>query len=147
MVAVVKEQRLEAEVLQSPLSIFDAIPISDSLISHKKPRKRGKSGGAHKRCQRCGSVALPTVILDNVQSFNNKVDELFARVKYLSDYRDSCILCFTETWPTLQCRTLMLTLLILLSFVVTGHPTPVAALEAECAYMLMLSGVIPTLFM
>ena len=28
----------------------------------------------------------------------NKVDELCARTKFISDYRNASVLCFTETW-------------------------------------------------
>ena len=33
-----------------------------------------------------------------MQSLNNKVDELCARTKFISDYRNASVLCFTETW-------------------------------------------------
>ncbi|KAK0150847.1 hypothetical protein N1851_008046 [Merluccius polli] len=37
-------------------------------------------------------------MLGNVQSIWNKVDELRASVQYLSDYRQSCLICLSETW-------------------------------------------------
>ena len=33
-----------------------------------------------------------------MQSLNNKVDELCPRTKFISDYRNAPVLCFTETW-------------------------------------------------
>ena len=40
---------------------------------------------------------LPSILLDNVQSLVNKVDEIRARVAFQRDIRDCNILCFTET--------------------------------------------------
>ena len=37
-------------------------------------------------------------MLGNVRSVRNKVDELTASCKYNSEYRDSCLICLTETW-------------------------------------------------
>ena len=45
---------------------------------------------------------LPAVIMSNVQSLNNKIDELRANVKYVKEYKNSCVLCFTESWPNNQ---------------------------------------------
>ena len=39
-------------------------------------------------------------MLGNVQSLRNKVDELRACTQYLSDYRQSCLICLTESWFT-----------------------------------------------
>ncbi|XP_077981372.1 uncharacterized protein LOC144436447 [Glandiceps talaboti] len=36
----------------------------------------------------------------NVRSLRNKIDELHVNTKYLTEYRDSCLLCFSETWLT-----------------------------------------------
>lgn len=54
-------------------------------------------------CQRfkrqgLGRIPLPTVILANVQSLRNKVDELRASVKFLAEYNSTCRLVLTETW-------------------------------------------------
>ena len=40
-----------------------------------------------------GGIPLPSILLANVQSLDNKVDELRARISFQRD-----ILCFTETW-------------------------------------------------
>ena len=49
------------------------------------------------------TVPLPTITFVNVRSFgrskgNHQLDSLHANVKFLAEYRNSCILCFTETW-------------------------------------------------
>ena len=42
---------------------------------------------------------LQYIFLGNVQSLiNNKVYELCARTKFISDYRNASVPCFTETW-------------------------------------------------
>lgn len=37
-------------------------------------------------------------MLANVQSLRNKMDELTASAKFLSEYRNACIFALTETW-------------------------------------------------
>ena len=69
-----------------------------------KKRKRGKKGGV---CQRLRSkqltrIALPSLIVGNVQSLRNKLDELQGNVRFLQDYRNSCAMAFTESWLTEQ---------------------------------------------
>jgi hypothetical protein len=39
-----------------------------------------------------------SILLANVQSLDNKVDELRARISFQRDIRDGQILCFKETW-------------------------------------------------
>ncbi|KAJ4937515.1 hypothetical protein JOQ06_002150, partial [Pogonophryne albipinna] len=39
-------------------------------------------------------------ILGNVQSLRNKVDELQGNVRFQKNFRDCCVLAFTETWLT-----------------------------------------------
>jgi len=64
-------------------------------------RKRGKRGGIRNRVKKRGHrTALPSVILSNVQSINNKINELHTKVAYLSEYRNSSVICLTETWLT-----------------------------------------------
>lgn len=46
----------------------------------------------------CGRVSLPSVIMSNVRSLQVKVDELQANVHYMHEYRNACLLAFTETW-------------------------------------------------
>lgn len=63
-------------------------------------RKRGRRGGVRQLLKRQGlrRIPLPTIImLANVQSLRNKVDELQANVKFL-EYKSACVLPITETW-------------------------------------------------
>lgn len=64
-----------------------------------RPRKWGKKGGIRKRVRKRGfRPPLPTIVMGNVRSLQNKMDELRANVRYLHEYRESCLLIFTETW-------------------------------------------------
>ncbi|KAK0143181.1 hypothetical protein N1851_018704 [Merluccius polli] len=68
---------------------------------NSKARKRGRKGGIRERIKRQPyRQPLPSVMLGNVQSLRNKVDELRACSQYLSDYRQSCLICLTESWLT-----------------------------------------------
>ena len=68
----------------------------------KRRRKRGKRGGARLRLRktRFNRLPLPSMILGNVQSIRNKLDELQGNVRFLKDYKDCCVMAFTETWLT-----------------------------------------------
>ncbi len=65
----------------------------------KRHRKRGKRAGILVRL-RCRPLRppLPTILLANVQSLDNKLCELRARISYQRETRDCCIICLTETW-------------------------------------------------
>ena len=46
----------------------------------------------------CGPNPLPYIILANAQSLRNKIDDLQANSNYLQEYRNACIMAFSETW-------------------------------------------------
>lgn len=91
-----------------PLAVFPTeIILTDPSVENRswtsRPtgvRKRGRRGGVRQRLKRQGHrrIPLPTVILANVQSLRNKVDELQANVKFLTEYKNACLLALTETW-------------------------------------------------
>ena len=62
-------------------------------------RKLGRRGGVRQRLRRqqLRRIPLPSIILPNVQSLRNKIDELQASAKFLSEYRHYCIISLTET--------------------------------------------------
>ncbi len=65
----------------------------------KRRRKRGKRAGVLVRLRLCPlRPPLPTILLANVQSLDNKLCELRARISYQRETRDRCIICLTETW-------------------------------------------------
>ncbi|KAI4894209.1 hypothetical protein NFI96_027345, partial [Prochilodus magdalenae] len=62
-------------------------------------RKRGKRGGLHARLKaRAMRPPLPSLLLANVRSLENKLDELRARITTQREIRDCCALILTETW-------------------------------------------------
>ncbi len=69
----------------------------------KRRRKRGKRDGVLVRL-RCHAFRplLPTILLANVQSLDNKLCELRARISYQQETRDCCIICLTETWLSVE---------------------------------------------
>ena len=64
-----------------------------------RKRKRGKRGGVRLRLRRRKfRPPLPSIITGNCQSLCNKLDELKACVRFRHEYRESCMMCFSETW-------------------------------------------------
>ncbi len=62
---------------------------------------RGKSAGIRNRLRkRAHSPPLPSILLANVQSLENKMDDLRARISFQRDIRDCNIICLSETWLT-----------------------------------------------
>lgn len=76
-------------------------PILDCTPKEIKRRKRGRSGGVKKRLKRrTFKPFIPSIIMGNVQSLNNKMDELHGHVKYQNEFRNISLMSFTETWLT-----------------------------------------------
>ncbi len=68
------------------------------LRRRKHSRKRGKRTGVLARLRRRAfRPPLPTILLANVQSLDNKLCELRARISYQRETRDCCVICLTET--------------------------------------------------
>ncbi len=62
-------------------------------------RKRGKRAGVLVRLRQCPlRPPLPIILLADVQSLDNKLCELRARISYQWETRDCCMICLTETW-------------------------------------------------
>jgi hypothetical protein len=65
----------------------------------KRRRKRGRRSGCLLRIRRRASKhPLPSVLLDNMQSLENRIDDLRLRLSYQRDIKNCNILCFTESW-------------------------------------------------
>ena len=65
----------------------------------RSTRRRGRRGGIRARCRRRGPrLAVPMIVTGNVRSLRNKTDELSALCKWNYAYRESSMLCLTETW-------------------------------------------------
>ncbi|KAM9503804.1 uncharacterized protein ACWYII_000907 isoform 1-T7 [Salvelinus alpinus] len=72
------------------------IPV---ICVNKRQRKRGRRAGCLLRtCRRSNKPPLPSILLANVQSLENKITELRGRLNYQRDIKNCNILCFTESW-------------------------------------------------
>ncbi len=70
---------------------------------HRRRNKkhRGKLAGIRNRLRkRAHSPPLLSILLANVQSLENKMDDLRARISFQRDIRDCNIICLNETWLT-----------------------------------------------
>ncbi|KAL7832775.1 hypothetical protein SRHO_G00297930 [Serrasalmus rhombeus] len=96
-------------LLSLQASTNGVVPVSIPVelcrsVFKKNCRKRGRRGGIRRRLRSMGLgdrrklPALPTVLLSNMQSIRNKMDELEAWVKLRYEGREACLLAFTETW-------------------------------------------------
>ncbi len=64
----------------------------------KRRRRRKRAGVLIRLRRRAFRHPLPTILLANVQSLDNKLCELRARISYQRETRDCCVICLTETW-------------------------------------------------
>ncbi|TWW80173.1 hypothetical protein D4764_10G0012030 [Takifugu flavidus] len=64
-------------------------------------RKRGRRARVERRARRRRyQSVLPSIIMGNVRSLPNKMDELAALTRHQREYRECSLLLFTETWLT-----------------------------------------------
>ena len=83
-----------------PPRTMDLIPEAvPSQRSHRRGRRSGLLVRLRRRARRS---LLLSILLTNVQSPDNKVDEIQARVAFQRDIRDYNILCVMETWMPLD---------------------------------------------
>ncbi|KAL6481971.1 hypothetical protein MHYP_G00100510 [Metynnis hypsauchen] len=79
-----------------------AAPASGERCSRRAERpkwKRGKRGGLHASLKaRATRPPLPSLLLANVRSLENKMDELRTRITTQREIRECCALILTETW-------------------------------------------------
>ncbi len=65
----------------------------------RQKKHLGRHAGIRNRLrERAHSPPLQSILLANVQSLENKMDDLRARLSFQQDIRDCNILCLTETW-------------------------------------------------
>ncbi len=86
-----------------PLEILRSTEVNDGRLNNPRRRRkhRGRRAGIHNRLRKMAhSPPLPSILLANVQSLENKMDDLRARISFQRDIRDCNILCLTETWLT-----------------------------------------------
>lgn len=86
------------DIVFNRVGIFsDGTKVKSAMPRH--PRKRGKKRSVREHIRRLTSknqIPLPSIILVNVQSLRKRTDELQGDVLHLGEYRDACLLAFTE---------------------------------------------------
>ncbi len=76
-------------------------PKENNSWRRRIKKHHGKCAGIRNTLrERAHSPPLPSILLINVQSLVNKMDDLRARRSFQRDIRDCNILCLTETWLT-----------------------------------------------
>lgn len=80
-------------------AVVPSVHIPEEIWRH---HLRGRRAGAkvQERIERDRKVKpfLPSIIMENVRSLVNKLDELTALVNNQGVYRDCSLLCFMVTW-------------------------------------------------
>ncbi len=85
------------------MEILRNAEVNKGRLNNPRRRKkhRGRRAGIRDRLRkRAHSPPLPSILLANVQSLENKMDDLRARTSFQWDIRDCNILCLSETWFT-----------------------------------------------
>ncbi len=85
-----------------PLEILRNTEMKGCLNNPRRRKKHNgrRAGICNRLRERAHSPPLPSILLVNVQSLENKMDDLRARISFQRDIRDCNILCLTETWLT-----------------------------------------------
>ncbi len=102
--------------------------LQDSLSTNKRAEIRNRLR------KRAHSPPLPSILLTNVQSLENKMDDLRARISFQRDIRDCNIFCLTETWLTTSVPDTAVNarLITFLFYGWTEQPRPVKPKVEEC---------------
>lgn len=97
-----REELLQLNVPYDGKDLTSCMPdfiLRDSdRTSDERKRKRGRRGGVklHLRRQEDSRFPLPSVILGNVQFLRNKLGELQGNISFQKDFRNSCVMAFSN---------------------------------------------------
>nr|XP_054598774.1 uncharacterized protein LOC129163848 [Nothobranchius furzeri] len=82
------------------IGMADIIPqLKPQIPNELKRKKRGCRAGAKRRQRkRKFKPSLPSIVMGNVRSLANKMDELQALSRTQPEYQQCSVMCFTETW-------------------------------------------------
>ncbi|KAL6458368.1 hypothetical protein MHYP_G00335980 [Metynnis hypsauchen] len=79
---------------------------ADRPRKRRRCRKRGRRAGVLVRLrQHANRPPLPSILLANVQSLDNKISELSAGISFQRETRDCCIICLREAWLSAEIPT------------------------------------------
>ena len=73
-------------------------PVCLPIRRRRRKKRRNRAGILCRSLMRCCNPPLPSILLANVQSLDNKMDKLHARINFQRDIANCCVLAFTETW-------------------------------------------------
>ena len=95
-----REQLLHIRAQLGNIPPRDGLLLPGLLPEPRRQRKRrGRRAGVLVRLRRrAHRPPLPSILLANVQSLDNKLDELRSRLAFQRDIKNCCVLAFTETW-------------------------------------------------
>ena len=87
-------------VALTALNVSSLVSLPPSVsIDVPKRHKRGRKGGVRGRLRRMKfKTPLPKMVVGNTESVRNKMDEPEACVRFNSEYRESAVIGFSETW-------------------------------------------------
>ncbi len=91
-----------------PLEILRNNVLNNDHLNNRRRRwkHRGRRAGIRNRLRkRAHSPPLPSILLANVQSLENKMDDLRARISFQRDIRDCNIFCLTKRGSRPRSRT------------------------------------------
>lgn len=99
--SAVELREIGASLEQQRKTTPGSSPKFQEIPKEIRRRRRGKAGGILKRLKsrKCRPY-IPSLIMGNVQSIGNKMDELRANVMLLHEFRSISLMVFTETWLT-----------------------------------------------
>ncbi len=83
-----------------PLEILQNAEENNGHRRRIKKHRGKRAGIRNKLRKRAHSPPLPSILLADVQSLENKMDDLRARISFQRDIRDCNIICLSETWLT-----------------------------------------------
>lgn len=90
--------------IASSVDLVDLLIKGAVVLGHAvrlRRRRRGKRAGALVRFRERGLRSpLPSILLSNVRSLCNKMDELRLLIRTNRDFSLTSVLCFTESWLT-----------------------------------------------
>ncbi len=83
------------------ITVYDRdtlLNIGSSVAQRKPDFEFLNAGGLVRLRRHAFRPPLPTILLANVQSLDNKLCELQVSISYQRETRDCCVICLTETW-------------------------------------------------
>ncbi len=83
-----------------PLEILRNAEENNGQRRRNKKHLGKRAGICNRLRKRAHSPPLPSILLANDQSLENKMDDLRVRISFQRDIRDCNIICLTETWLT-----------------------------------------------